>query len=451
MRFILAAVLSLFALPALAQDRPIAIDNAMILDGHESRPILDGRIVFQNGRITAVGPRHRIAIPQGAAVLDAGGHTVMPGLIDGHLHLDLVGHGNYDDWYTFLDNNRRLPEAMQIAAKQILRAGVTTAIDLGAPFEILDARKRIDSGDMPGPRMIVSGPWITRIKLDGVPDSYQRVITTPAQAAKEVNDLIDRGSDVIKLWDGLTAGDYVAAVDAAHKRGVPVHAHLYDPEKIRMAIDAGVDVLQHVGSARNAPYPPALVAEIAQKRIPIVQTVAHRIWVYPATQAFPSRLKDPRLRADMPADFYAELQKSFMDWERQPYFKEIGMEMRRSKAAARQFIDANAYMGVGSDAASPLNFHMDAMWYELRGLIESGMTPLQALSAATKTNAEILGVGKERGTLAPGKQADIIVLQGNPLANIDTLSDVRIVIKGGQIWTSESNRIAIEDGLSQAF
>lgn len=451
MRLLLALAISLFALPSFAQEQPIVIDNAMILDGHESRPILDGRLIFQNGLIAAVGPSHRIDIPAGASVLDAGGHTIMPGLIDGHVHLDLVGHGNYDDWYAFLDDNRRLPEAMQIAAKQMLRAGVTTAMDLGAPFEILDARTRIDSGEMPGPRMIISGPWITRIKLEGVPDSYQRVITRPAQAVKEVNDLIDRGSDVIKLWDGLTAEDYVAAVDAAHKRGVPVHAHLYDPEKIRMAIDAGVDVLQHVGSARNAPYPAALVAEIAQKRIPIVQTIAHRIWVYPATQAFPSRLKDKRLKADMPADFYAELQRSFIDWERQPYFREIGMETRRSKTASRQFIEANAYMGVGSDAASPLNFHMDAMWYELRALIESGMTPLQALSAATKTNAEILGVGKQRGTLAPGKQADIIVLQGNPLANIDTLSDVRIVIKGGEIWTSESNRVAIEEGLSQAF
>ena len=148
----------------------------------------------------------------------------------------------------------------------------------------------------------------------------------------------------------------------------------------------------HVGSARNPRYDDALVSEIAHKGIPIVQTIAHRIWVYPATVAFPERLYDPVYRDDMPADIYEEFVASFDNYHRLSYFHHIGLETRNAANSASQFIEAGAYMGVGTDAASPLNTHLDAMWYEMSALVESGMTPIQVISAATKTNAEILRV-----------------------------------------------------------
>ena len=437
--FVLAALVTG---PALAQenlrpDVPVAIVGGMLLDGYEAEPIHHSVVVFENGRITAVGQKHDTVIPDNAVIIDAGGRTVMPGLIDAHMHIDLTGHGSYEDYYELIGDMDNLGRFMQIAAKQMMRGGVTSGLDLGAPFQAFDFRERVRSGEIPGPRLTLSGPWITRVDYETVPDECEIVINSPRDAAQKTRELIERGVDVIKVWVGLTEEDYRAVVDEAHKSGIKVHAHLYDPEAIRMAIDAGVDVFQHVGSARNPPYDEALISEIAHKNIPIVQTIAHRIWVYPATVAFPERLYDPVYKKDMPADIYEAWISSFENFHRLSYMYDIGPETRNSKRSASQFIDGGAYMGVGTDAASPLNMHNEAMWREMSALIESGMTPIQVISAATKTNAEILGQFDELGTIEPGKLADIIIVDGNPLRNIEVLDYVDIVIKDGGVWYSE--------------
>lgn len=449
-------ILALIAADTTAQenlrpDVPVALVGGMLLDGYEAEPIHHSVVVFEDGRITAVGQKHDTPVPDNAVIIDAGGRTVMPGLIDAHMHIDLIGHGEYDDYYSLLNGMERLPEVMPIAAKQMMRGGVTSGLDLGAPFQILEFRERIRNGEIPGPRLTVSGPWLTRVYLDGVPDAYQIVVNSPRDAAQKTRELIERGSDVIKTWVGLTAEEYVAVVAEAHKHGVKVHAHLYDPDAIRMAIDAGVDVLQHVGSARNPPYDDALVAEIAHKNIPIVQTISHRIWVYPATVAFPERLYDPIYKKDMPADIYADFIASFENFHRNSYFWDIGQESRNALSSAGQFIAAGAYMGVGTDAASPLNMHTEAMWRELSALIDSGMTPIQVISAATKTNAEILGQFEELGTIEPGKLADIIIVDGNPLRNIEVLDNVDVVIKDGGVWYSERAAYGAVTDIGHAF
>lgn len=435
----------------LRPDVPVALVGGMLLDGYEAEPIHHSVVVFEDGRITAVGQQHNTTVPADAVIIDTGGRTVMPGLIDAHMHIDLIGHGEYDDYYEFLNGTDRLPEVMPIAAKQMMRGGVTSGLDLGAPFEVLEFRERVRRGEIPGPRLTVSGPWLTRVYLNGVPDEYQVVVESPRDAAQKTRELIERGSDVIKTWVGLTAEEYVAVVDEAHRHGVKVHAHLYAPEAIRMALDAGVDVLQHVGSARNPPYDDALVSEIAHRNVPIVQTISHRIWVYPATVAFPERLLDPVYRKDMPADIYAEFIASFDNFHRNSYFLDIGQETRNAKKSAGQFIAAGAYMGVGTDAASPLNMHTEAMWREMSALVESGMTPIQVISAATKTNAEILGQFEQLGSIEPGKLADIIVIDGNPLANIEVLDHVELVIKDGGIWYPEMSAFGPVTEIGHAF
>jgi imidazolonepropionase-like amidohydrolase len=340
---------------------------------------------------------------------------------------------------------------MPIAAKQMLRAGVTSAIDLGTPFQILDLRKKIRAGEIPGPRLTVSGPWISRISWPGIPPEFETIISSTEEAILETRRNIENGADVIKVWAGLSEDDYRAVVKEAHKHGIKVHAHLYHPEAIRAAIAANVDVFQHVGSARNPPYDDELLAEIAHNSIPVVQTISHRIWVYPATVEFPERLYNPIHKKDMPPDIYAEFIDSFKDFHRLSYFHDIGRETRNAKIAARQFIDAGAYMGVGTDAASPLNFHTEAMWYEMSALVDSGMTPIQVISAATKTNAEILGQFDELGTIEPGKLADMIVIDGNPLANIDNLANVELVIKDGGIWYAETAAFGPVTNVGHAF
>ena len=441
MRLLLISLL-LAAAGATAQenlrpDVPVAIVGGKLLDGYEAEPIHHSVVVFEDGRITQVGQQHDTTIPDNAVIIDAGGRTVMPGLIDGHMHIDLIGHGSYVDYYELIGDMDNLDRFMTVAAKQMMRAGVTTGIDLGAPFQAFEFRERVRRGEIPGPRLLLSGPWITRLDYDTVPDEYEIVIDSPRAAAAATRQLIDRGVDVIKVWVGLTAEDYKAVVAEAHKAGIKVHAHLYDPRAIRMAIDAGVDVFQHVGSARNPAYDESLVLEIAHKNIPIVQTIAHRIWLYPATVSFPEKLHDPVYRDDMPADIYESFIASFDNYHRLSYYHHIGLETRNSKVAARQFIEAGAYMGVGTDAASPLNMHDEAIWREMSALVDSGMTEIEVISAATKTNAEILGLFDDLGTIEPGKLADIIIVDGDPIQNIEVLDYVDVVIKDGGIWYSE--------------
>jgi imidazolonepropionase-like amidohydrolase len=422
-------------LPAQGRaDAALALVGGTLLDGYASRPVHDAAILIVGNRIAAVGPRSAVEIPADAVVLDTRGQTMLPGLIDAHIHLDLIGHGNYARYYEFVAKHSSLAEVMRIAARQLLSAGVTGAVDLGAPFSILEVRKEIDSGSIPGPRLTISGPWITRRRYEGAGDFEQYLIRSTQEAVAATRELIEKGSDVIKTWEGLTAEDYAAIVREAHKRGVKVHAHLYEPEAIRNALDAGVDVFHHVGSAGTPPYDAALVSEIAHKQIPIVQTISHRIWIYPATVAFPGRLDNPRLARGIPEPIYAELQRSFAHFERLPYFSQIALETRNARKSAGQFIEAGALLGVGTDAASPLNFHTEAMWREMSALVDVGMTPLEVISAATKTNAEIIGRADELGTIEPGKLADILVVDGDPLFDINLLARVAFVVKDGVPW-----------------
>lgn len=431
----------------------IALVGGMLLDGYENSRIHNSVVIFQGNKIIAAGSADEVDIPSHAKIIDTRGKTVMPGLIDMHAHIELIGHGDYKEYYEFIGGSAGLGPSREISAKHLLRAGVTTALDLGSTYGVLDTRKRINAGEIPGPRLLASGPWISRAPVDIVTPDMQFIISSPEQAAARTNELIDRGVDVIKAWVGLTAEDYQAIVTTAHKRGIKVHAHVYDPAKVRLAIDAGVDVLQHLGSARNPAYSDKLIAEIAHKNIPVIQTIAHRIWIYPATVNFPARLQDYALRQDIPEPLYNDMQRSFKHFQRNDYFRRIGRETRAAKLAAKQLIEANLFLGVGTDSGTPMNFHTESMWREMQALVESGMSNTQVITAATQINAEILGnlqlLGGSRafGTIEPGLIADIIVVDGDPLFDINALGHVDITISGGKIWYfDESNN---DDDLHQ--
>ena len=429
---------------AQAPTRRVALVGGMLLTGYDVPPVHHATILIEGSRIVQAGPASEIAIPAGTTIIDTSGRTMLPGLIETHAHLVTLGHGNYAKWFPWINSHggsQMLTKVMETAAKQLLMAGITTSIDLGAPLkESLSIRERINKGEVVGTRVFVSGPWIARIAGPVAADSMQAGfgglnISSPAEAAQETERLAAAGVDQIKAHAGLTREDYQAIVLAAHKHGLKVYAHVYAETDVRNALETGVDILTHAGSAGTAPpYSPELIRDIVNAGRPVVVTAAHRSWVYPDTAAFPERLQDPELKTLFPADVYAEIQDSLKNWPALPYFARTDREMLYRERGVKQFIESGAVMGMGTDSGTPMNFHSEALWREIKVHVDMGMTPQRAIAAATRVNAQIIGKGADLGTIEPGKLADVIVVTGNPLFDIVALSHVEIVVKDGTVF-----------------
>jgi imidazolonepropionase-like amidohydrolase len=244
--------------------------------------------------------------------------------------------------------------------------------------------------------------------------------------------------DHIKAHAGLTFDDYKAIVRAAHQHGVRVYAHVYAEEDVRHALEAGVDVLQHAGSAGTAPpYSSELIRDIVNSGRPVVVTAAHRSWIYPDTADFPERLQNPELKSAFGPDIYSEVQDSLKNWWALSYFQRTDREMLYRERGVKQFIEAGAVMGMGTDSGTPMNFHNEALWREIKVHVDMGMTATRAITAATRVNAQIIGKARDLGSIEPGKLADVIVVDGNPLFDITALSHVETVIKGGNVYKNQ--------------
>jgi imidazolonepropionase-like amidohydrolase len=421
----------------------LALVGGMLLDGYEVPPLHHAAILVEDNTIVAVGPVSEVKIPADATVIDTSGRVMMPGLIEEHAHLSILGHGEYNRWYPWIVQNGYVEKVMEISAKQLLMAGITTAVDLGAPLkESLSVRDRIRKGEIPGPHMLMSGPWVTR-SLGSYPPEMnvmQKLIDTAEEAAAATEDLISAGVDVIKAYVQLTPAHYKAIADTAHKHGIRVHAHVYAEQDVRNALENGVDVLTHVGSAGTAPpYSDKMIQDIVNAGRPVVVTAAHRSWVFPDTVAFPERLQDPQLKADFAPirPLWDEVQHSLKNFQALAYFARTDREMFFRERGVRQFIESGAVMGMGTDSGTPMNFHTEALWREIKAHVDMGMSPQRAIMAATRVNARsVLGL-PDRGTIEPGKLADVIVVNGNPLYDITALSHVEVVVKDGVVYKGE--------------
>src|SRR2546430_692324 len=219
----------------------------------------------------------------------------------------------------------------------------------------LAIRDRINKGDVAGTRVLVSGPWISRGASGAMQAGFGGVnVATPQEAAAQTEKLAAAGVDHIKAHAGLTFDDYKAIVDAAHKHGLRVHAHVYAEQDVRHALEAGVDVLQHVGSAGTAPpYSPEMIRDIVNAGRPVVVTAAHRAWIYPDTAAFPERLQDPGMKKLFPPEIFAEIQTSLANWPALGYFQRTDREMLYRERGVKQFIESGALMGMGTDSRTP--------------------------------------------------------------------------------------------------
>ncbi len=436
---------ALLILPAVSEavSAPVerlALVGGMVIDGYPGPPLHHATVLIEGSKIKTVGPAEHVVIPPGTTIIDTSGRTVLPGLIDAHVHLTILGHGDYDQWLPWIAKRSSIERAMEISARQLLMAGVTTAVDLGGPLQAsLSVRDRIARNEIPGPHMLISGPWITRTSGPFDPDAMsivQKLVHNPEEAARAAGELAAAGVDVIKAHAGLTRDDYAAIVKVAHEHGLRVHAHVYNETDVRNALDTGVDVLSHVGSAGMAPpYSQQLITDIVNAARPVVITAAHRSWIFPDTVAFPERLQDPQLKADFSAipGLWEEVQHSLENFRALSYFARVDREEYFRERGVRQFIDAGAIVGMGTDSGTPMNFHTEALWREIKAHVDMGMPPQRAIMAATRVNAYEVLRTPDRGTISPGKLADVIVVRGDPLFDITALGNVEVVVKDGKV------------------
>lgn len=416
-----------------AAQASLAIVGGYLIDGSGGPPLPDAVVLVQGDKIVGVGREGQLAVPQGAKVIDANGFSVMPGLIDTHVHLDILGAGEYPPWHDLVRSE--YADVMRLSAAQLLAHGITTARDAGGELKAsVDTRDRINRKEIKGPRMLVSGGWIEDWPDAQAAANYRKMnnnVHSPEEARKVTHDLIAAGADGIKLYTGLSVAEIRASTDEAHRMGKFVGRHVYTDKEIQDAIAGGVDFLDHGGSGHQNPlFSEETLRMMVARNIPVGQSIGHRVTLYPAQLSWPERLDNPELRQELGK--YADvvlgsLRKPFSTI---PYFGQIQAQMRIAPKATRQLHDAGVKIIMGTDSGTPGNFHSESVWREMEALVRmAGLTPNEAIVAATRDAAAALKVNT--GVIAPGRLADLILIKGNPLDDIIYVQNVAHVVKDG--------------------
>jgi imidazolonepropionase-like amidohydrolase len=431
-----ALILLAAALPLLAADKPtLALVGGRIIDGYEGKPIEDGVILISGERIVAVGTRADVPVPAGTPVIDTRGMSVLPGLADMHVHLMIVGHGDYEHWDKTY-RSRFASEIMPAAAKQLLTSGVTFARELGAPLDdILEVKRRIDKREIPGPRLFVSGPFIQHAPYFEYEKEFRWGVSGAADARAKVQRIVDAGVDVVKLidQDQMTDEEVRAVVETAHKNGRQVVAHAHREDEIRVGLKYGVDCFEHTGLATEPGYPEDILQGIRRRNQTLAwcPTVEGLFLSAYTADVFPGRLDDPRWQVGLAPDIVADIRQSLRNITGLPYFQLVRRRLPTLAAKFKQLRETGVTLLVGTDSGIPGNFHTDSTWRELATWVDLGMTPMQAIAGATRWPAAWLKREKDLGTIAPGRYADVIAVRGDVLTHIALLQNVDIVIQNG--------------------
>ena len=432
----------LFALNASAQTNVKALVGGTLIDGYGSTPIRNSVVIIQGDRIKAVGQVGTLAIPPGAEVISTEGMSVLPGLWDMHVHLMINGHSDYAHW------DKTYPPLMETvimpaSARQLLMAGVTSARDLGGPLEAsIAVRDRIRKGELPGPTLYVSGPFIQHEPYPGT-DYVRWGVKGPDDARVKVRMLAKAGVDVIKLidQDQMTMEEVEAVVDEAHKRKLPVVAHSHRPEEIRRGLQVGVDCFEHTGLATAPEYPADIIAMIRERTskmslgplfwTPTVQGLLN----YEYVRDNPEQLDDPSWQVGLPQSIIDDIKQSLKKPGELSYYQ---ITPQRRPTLARkigQLSESGVVLLIGTDSGIPMNFHSQTTWRELDAWVNNFNIPaMTAIRAATYWPSVAMRVSDQVGTVSEGKYADIIAVRGDVLRHIDLLQDVDIVIKHGKRW-----------------
>ena len=423
------------AIQTTAVKPTLALVGGQVIDGYEGPPIHDGVVLIAGDRVVAVGPRSEITIPAGTQIISTEGMSVLPGLMDMHVHLMIVGHADYEHWDTTY-MKRFKDEIMPAAAKQLLMAGVTTVRDLGAPLDdILDVKRRIEKGIIPGPRLFVSGPFIQHAPYFEYEKFVRWGVDGPEDARAKTQKLIDAGVDFIKLidQDQMTDSEVAAVVKTAHAAGKSVVAHAHREDEIRIGLKHNVDCFEHTGLATEPEYPADIIEGLKRRNQTLYwcPTVSPLSLTNYTAQIFPERLDDPLWQVGLPKDIVADIRDSLKNLTHLDYFTLTFRRIPTLQRKFQQLRETGVTLMVGTDSGIPANFHSDSTWRELDTWVKFGMTPMQAIGGATRWPARFLKQEKNLGTLAAGRMADVVAVRGDVLSNITLLQNVSLVIKGG--------------------
>lgn len=437
---VVASALYVPAPPASLQTNKLkALVGGTLIDGFGSTPLRNSVILIEGERIKAVGQVGSLAVPSGAEVISTEGMTVLPGLWDMHVHLMINGHSDYAHW------DKTYPPQMETvimpaSAKQLLMAGVTSARDLGAPLKaIIAVRERIKRGELPGPTIYVSGPFIQHEPYPGT-DYVRWGVKGVDDARTKVRTLAEAGVDVIKLidQDQMTMEEVHAVVDEAHKHKLPVVAHSHRPEEIRRGLVAGVDNFEHTGLAMAPEYPPDVIAMIRERTAkmslgplfwtPTVQGLLN----YEYVRDNPEQLDDPSWQVGLPKSIIDDIKSSLKQPQRLGYYQITPFRRPTLNRKIQQLAESGVVLLIGTDSGIPMNFHSQTTWRELDAWVnEFKIDPMVAIRAATYWPSVAMKVSDQVGTVSEGKYADVIAVRGDVLRHINLLQNVDIVIKHG--------------------
>jgi len=429
------------ALSGRAQKRDIkALVGGTLIDGYGSRTIRNSVIIVEGERIKAVGQVGSLAIPPGSEVISTEGMTVLPGLWDMHVHLMINGHSDYAHW------DKTYPPQMEsvimpASAKQLLMAGVTSARDLGGPLKAsLAVRDRIKRGELPGPTMYVSGPFIQHEPYPGT-EYFRWGVKGADDARAKVRMLAEAGVDEIKLidQDQMTMDEVLAVVEEAHKFKLTVVAHAHRPEEIRRGLQAGVDCFEHTGLATAPEYPPDIIGMIRERTArmslgPLFWTpTVEGLLNYEYLRDNPEQLDDPSWQVGLPQAIIDDIKASLRHPEQLSYYQITPLRRPTLARKIQQLSESGVVLLIGTDSGIPMNFHSQSTWHELDAWVNQlKIDPMVAIRAATYWPSVLMKVSDQVGTISEGKYADIIAVRGDVLRHIDLLQNVDLIMKHGK-------------------
>ncbi|MDJ0938961.1 MAG: amidohydrolase family protein [Woeseiaceae bacterium] len=450
MRRALLVYLLAFASVAAAQDRT-ALVGGRLIDGFGHAPIHDSVILVEGDTITAVGTVKTLGVPAGYAVVSTEGMDLLPGLWESHAHLMLTGHADYPHWQaTYLD--RLADEVMPASAVQLLLAGVTSARDLGAPLEpSKSVKERIDAGEIPGPRLFMSGPFL-QAEIEEWQKAYRWPVRSEREARDRVRQLDEAGMVIVKLidQDKLDRDVAEAIIDEAHKRGMKVVGHAHRPNEIRVGLEIGIDNFEHTGLTTAPEYPPDVVAALRERTAtgrvaggPLYWTpTVEGLWNFDRTVANPEKLDDACWKRGLKDDTIADIEASIANPGQLGYTRLTPLRKPTLKRKIAQLREAGVVFLVGTDSGIPMKFHCQSTWNEMDVLVRvMGLEPMDVIRAAVYWPAVMMDVEDQLGTVSAGKKADIIGVRGDVLEYMNLLQDVDFVMKGGVVYKDDGQPV----------